>query len=670
MKPFFTLMLFALSLCVGSSSFAQYTFIGSGNWSDPSNWAFPGIPPNPGSVFGIYIHGTGPAILDIDFTIEYSSPFGSSLGIDSSSSLVIKPGKHLIVNTTNFDNYGSLVNYGTIEVRQTNLTNFYSCINNGTINLTGSGNLGNPTESVASIVNNGTINMDTLSSFYNNATSTFTNNGTVNNSSIWGFDSPGTLDNYGTLNNSGVFYNGEPGPFEMTAILNNYAVINNNANGIFHSLGTLNNFATIKNNLGAGMYIQNASPGSVVNNSNVGVITNDGTWVNELNSDITNNGTITNNNALTNSGTMVNNLTLINNSTGDFESSTYSSSSLENNGSFENYGTYASGIYKGSGGAYSGSIFTNAWILAPGRTSGCLSFGNDLINSNRMEMDINGTMPCTGFDQLQVAGTATADGQLALSFGTTPTVGQTFKIINAGSYAGTFASIVTTPPHTVSYSNGVITVNSVFIPAIAISNQSMKEGNSGTQNMDFTVSLNGVSADTVRMNFKTIDLTATAPSDYLSANGNVIFNPGETVKTVSITINGDNIVEGNEKFKVKLSAPQNATFAKSTGKGTIRNDDVAAISIQSDNLTIKPGVFVTVKVYPNPSSGAFIVSIPSFSGADYSLKVVDVKGRIIEAKKITSKDFSFGSNLKPGIYFIEIRKDNVLVAKEKIIRLN
>jgi hypothetical protein len=46
-------------------------------------------------------------------------------------------------------------------------------------------------------------------------------------------------------------------------------------------------------------------------------------------------------------------------------------------------------------------------------------------------------------------------------------------------------------------------------------------------------------------------------------------------KTITVSINGDTAVEPNETFTVGLSAPGGATIAKTSGAGTITNDDVA-----------------------------------------------------------------------------------------------
>jgi hypothetical protein len=53
------------------------------------------------------------------------------------------------------------------------------------------------------------------------------------------------------------------------------------------------------------------------------------------------------------------------------------------------------------------------------------------------------------------------------------------------------------------------------------------------------------------------------------------FAPGETQKTVAVSVVGDPAAEPDETLVVKISDPVNATIAKDTGTGTIANDDVA-----------------------------------------------------------------------------------------------
>jgi hypothetical protein len=117
---------------------------------------------------------------------------------------------------------------------------------------------------------------------------------------------------------------------------------------------------------------------------------------------------------------------------------------------------------------------------------------------------------------------------------------------------------------------------------ITINDVSIVEGNAGTTTVDFTVSLSNSSAQTVTVDFATSSVSpaiATAGTDYVSSNGTVTFNPSETSKPVTITINGDTRPEPDETFFVDLSNAANATITDSRGVGTITNDDGALVVI-------------------------------------------------------------------------------------------
>lgn len=135
---------------------------------------------------------------------------------------------------------------------------------------------------------------------------------------------------------------------------------------------------------------------------------------------------------------------------------------------------------------------------------------------------------------------------------------------------------------TISDNQGIGTIaNDDPLPSLSISDVSDTEGNAGqfgqtnTKAFTFTVSLSAASGRSVTVNYATANGTAQAgfTGDYLATNGTLTFNAGDTSKTVTVTVNGDNTVEQNETFFVNLSAPGNATIADSQGQGLIINDD-------------------------------------------------------------------------------------------------
>jgi Calx-beta domain len=85
----------------------------------------------------------------------------------------------------------------------------------------------------------------------------------------------------------------------------------------------------------------------------------------------------------------------------------------------------------------------------------------------------------------------------------------------------------------------------------------------------------------VTVQYATADGTATAGSDYQSISNTLTFGPGEISKSVTIAISGDTAVEPNEIFFVNLSGASGATISDGQGVGTIVNDDLPALSINS-----------------------------------------------------------------------------------------
>jgi hypothetical protein len=86
-----------------------------------------------------------------------------------------------------------------------------------------------------------------------------------------------------------------------------------------------------------------------------------------------------------------------------------------------------------------------------------------------MRIEIGGTAPGTGYDQLQVSGAAAIAGNLDvwLVNGFTPAVGQTFRIVNANSFLGGFSSIAGPSQAGISVSNDATGVTVTIISVVA-----------------------------------------------------------------------------------------------------------------------------------------------------------------------------------------------------------
>jgi len=123
-------------------------------------------------------------------------------------------------------------------------------------------------------------------------------------------------------------------------------------------------------------------------------------------------------------------------------------------------------------------------------------------------------------------------------------------------------------------------------PSLSINDASVTEGNTGTTNASFTVTLSAASGQVVTVNYATANGTATAGSDYVAGSGTVTFPAGSTTQTITVVVNGDVVNEPNETFLVDLSGVVNATIADAQGQGTIVNDDdVSTLSINDVSVT-------------------------------------------------------------------------------------
>ncbi len=114
-----------------------------------------------------------------------------------------------------------------------------------------------------------------------------------------------------------------------------------------------------------------------------------------------------------------------------------------------------------------------------------------------------------------------------------------------------------------------------IVPSLTINDASVAEGDSGSVNLTFTVTLAGPSASPVSVFYATRQRTAIQGIDYAGAVDTVSFNPGVTgPSTFTVTVNGDTAAEINETLLVNLSgATGGAVITRAQGVGTITDND-------------------------------------------------------------------------------------------------
>ncbi len=137
----------------------------------------------------------------------------------------------------------------------------------------------------------------------------------------------------------------------------------------------------------------------------------------------------------------------------------------------------------------------------------------------------------------------------------------------------------------------------------------------------FSLTLDHASPKPVSVPWSTVDGSATGGSDFRSAAGQALFDPGQTTATVAVDVLGDADFEGDETFQVAIHDAVNAGIGRGAGTATIRNDDAQP----------SPPPRSTTPSAPPPAA-----SLPDVSGAP----VADCQTRITRGQAHLTGCFS------------------------------
>ena len=184
---------------------------------------------------------------------------------------------------------------------------------------------------------------------------------------------------------------------------------------------------------------------------------------------------------------------------------------------------------------------------------------------------------------------------------TTAELRETVGIAQSGAAGWTLGDTYLVRPEGTAYSNYTASsfplhmkVEGTTNPEVLVSINDVTVTEGIELTADFLVSLSRETSGVVTVDFATRVDTATVATgnDYADFDGTLTFQPGETEKTVSVTVNDDARNEGNETFDVILTNVTGATIDDNTGVGTIVNAEPLAVSIsdataaEGDNATI------------------------------------------------------------------------------------
>src|SRR5262249_25805247 len=172
--------------------------------------------------------------------------------------------------------------------------------------------------------------------------------------------------------------------------------------------------------------------------------------------------------------------------------------------------------------------------------------------------------------------------------------------------------------------NGSDAGSEPVLPTLSVADATVAEGDSGSHDLAFTVTLSAAAPSPVTVAYATGNGTATAGSDYAAASGSLTFAPGETSKVVHVQVFGDTAVEGNETLALTLSSPSGATLADGAAIGTISNDDSALLP----TLSVSDATFAEGSAGA-PGQGSFTVSLSAAAAATVTVNFATADGTAV-----------------------------------------
>ena len=149
----------------------------------------------------------------------------------------------------------------------------------------------------------------------------------------------------------------------------------------------------------------------------------------------------------------------------------------------------------------------------------------------------------------------------------------------------------------------------------------------------FTITLEGSASEVVSVDYSTGNLSgaisgraggivnAIEDEDYTGVEGTVEFQPGETTKTVTVSVTNDNVSEALEYFGFHISNPRNAYLKQTGASAAILDNDPKRVVVTPTSLMLAEGGDAgsyTVRLATEPTENV-TVTIGGYAGTDVSV---------------------------------------------------
>ena len=151
---------------------------------------------------------------------------------------------------------------------------------------------------------------------------------------------------------------------------------------------------------------------------------------------------------------------------------------------------------------------------------------------------------------------------------------------------------------------------------LSVSDATASEEDDST--LDFVVTLNPVSTESVSVSYTTANGSATAGDDYNAKSGTLTFTAGQTSKTIQVSLIDDTIDDDNETFTLTLSSPNGAQISDATGTGTISNSEPVEDPPAQDPVVLLTASFANVPADHNGNNFIFQLNFSENVEAGYA----------------------------------------------------
>ena len=168
-------------------------------------------------------------------------------------------------------------------------------------------------------------------------------------------------------------------------------------------------------------------------------------------------------------------------------------------------------------------------------------------------------------------------------------------------------------------------------PVVAINDFVIDEA---AKEATFVITLDRPATGVVSMHYTTQNGAALAGSDFVAASGTLTFAPGETAKTVTVTLLNDTAFEASEAFNLVLSKLSGATSLDPAGTAIIAENDAPAVS--NSNISVADIVVGESQTYADflvrldaPNSNTVTVNYQTNNGtAIFNSDGIDTSGSL------------------------------------------